>query len=41
MVGALDTSGQHEEIFVFSNDSTLGAAAPDELLLILKLQLII
>ena len=39
VVGALDTPGQHEELFVFADDRTLGAAAPDESPLILKLQL--
>ena len=39
VVGALDTPGQHEELFAFADDTTLGAAAPDESSLILKLQL--
>ena len=39
MVGALDTPGQHEKLFAFADDSTLGATAPDESSLILKLQL--
>ena len=39
VVEALDTPGQHEELFAFADDTTLGAAAPDESSLILKLQL--
>ena len=41
VVGALDTPGQHEELFAFADDTTLGAAAPDESPFILKLQLMI
>jgi len=38
-VGALATPGKHEELFAFAVDSTLGAAAPGESSLFLKLQL--